>query len=150
MIAPNESKQLRILSFGLEPQEDHWLQRYAQAIHGTLEKAEDDMDLWGKAQKGDFEVCVLGQCSEVPDPSYLIWLLKGVANHSRIIMIYSQVPEDEARRLQRLHASHILQRPVEAKSFAKAIEAAVHRGGEKKESIWSTLGHLFSRKSQKV
>ncbi|MEW6234925.1 MAG: hypothetical protein AB1656_06020 [Candidatus Omnitrophota bacterium] len=152
MIAPRDNEHtLRLLSLGLSSQEKTLVESVAARIGGALHCAKDDMDLWGFARTGRFDLCILAQNEEIHDPSYLIWLLKGLASHSRIILIYSSIAQEEANRLKRYDAPHVLVRPVDAAHLAQAIDAAMNAREEKREGFWARLIRLpGSRKSSKV
>ncbi|RJP19059.1 MAG: hypothetical protein C4527_28025 [Candidatus Omnitrophota bacterium] len=150
MIAPRESV-LHILSIGLQPQEREMLQNFAKESGDDLIFAKNDLDLWNHARNGNFDLCVLAQTEEIPDPSYLIWLLKGLANHSKVVLIFTTLTPELEERLQRFHASRALERPIDSQQLTRAIKNVLNTREEKSDWFWSSISRLFhSRRRAKV
>jgi len=144
MIAPRQEEQaLQVISIGLQSEEQTGLAEIISDLGGELRTALDDLELWSHARYGRFDLCVLGQSKEITDPSYLIWLLKGIANQSRIILIYSTLAPEEAERLKRYHAIYVLQRPIDPDRLAHTIETALNRSSESGLGFWSRISNLI-------
>lgn len=144
MIAPKENEhRIRIVTLGLNQKELALIDGLLKRVKGQLITASDDMDLWGLVRTGEFDLCVLGQGGEIEDPSYLIWLLRGLANHSRIILIYSNISSEEANRLDRFHASYVLQRPVDSAELIHTLESALNGRHERSQrGFWQRVASL--------
>ena len=150
MIAPREDV-LHILSMGILQQEREILQQYATETGSELVLAKDDLDLWNHARNGQFDLCILGQTEEIPDPSYLIWLLKGLANHSKVILVLSTMTSDIEERLERFHASFSLTRPFTGAQLIKAIDQVLNTREERRDGLWASISRFLpSRRHVKV
>ena len=148
MIAPRINEQtLRFISLGLDPKEQELLKHLSSEIPCELQIAQDDLDLWSHARYGSFDVCILGQSEEIPDPSYLVWLLKGIAGESQIILIYSTLNKEEAERLERFDAAFVLKRPVKPDQLTHTIDSALNGKGVRKVGFWSKLSGLLAHRS---
>ncbi len=145
MIAPRTNENLlHILSFGLLSQEKNVLDKIAKESGFQLTYAKDDLELWNHARSGHYDLCILGQAEEIPDPSYLIWLLKGLSTHSKMILIYSELTPEINERLKRFHASYVIERPIDPHRFMVTVESALNSGEIRKDGLWSSLSCLFS------
>ncbi len=150
MIAPRENK-LRFLLMGLQPSEDEILQQYARKTDCEMVFTKDELDLWNHARNGQFDLFILSQTDDIPDPSYLIWLLKGLANHSKVILVLSQVTAEIEERLDRFHASYALERPIRPEQLEQAIDTVLHSREEKENGVWNFVSRIFPhRKHVKV
>jgi len=114
MIAPNDgSRALYILTIGLLPEEEEYFQNLVLKKGGEFKKAHDELDVWNQARRANFDVFVVGQCEHIEIPSYLVWLLKGIASQANIIVIYSNITAEERKRLENTECVHVLQRYYE-------------------------------------
>jgi len=152
MIAPRDNDHpLSILVIGLLPDEEKFLQNLVRQAGGELKKAHDDLDVWNQARSKKFDVFVLGQCEQIEIPSYLIWLLKGIANQSNIILLYSTITQDEKKRLDHSNSVHILQRPIDTNSLLNEVEEIYSGRAEKHDNFWNMLSRFNPlRKREKV
>ncbi len=137
----NSNRSVRIMTIGLQPSEIKNLQKIAHEAGGIVHIARNDLDLSSQAHLYQFDLYVFGQCEEIPNPSYCMWLLKGVATHCGVILIYSSLPKEEQKRIGRFHATHVLGRPVDPHLLAKTVDSALNDTGENRESLWSALTH---------
>ncbi len=143
MIAPNDKNNaLRILAIGLLPEEEKFLQNLVRQNGGELKQAHDDLDVWNKARSEPFDVFVLGQCEQIDTPSYLIWLLKGIANQSNIILIYSKITAEEQKRLNHSNSVHVLQRPIDVQTLMAEVEDIYSGRAERQDHFWSLLARF--------
>lgn len=140
MTASQGSHQtVRFIALGLQSQEIECLQKIAHETGGIVHVARNDLDLSSQAHLYHFDLVVIAQSEEIPDPSYGLWLLKGVATRCGVILIYSTLPQEEQKRISRLRNAYILGRPVDPQQLAKTVDAALHESGETRESFWSVL-----------
>ncbi len=140
-VSQNSNYSVRIMTIGLQPAEIESLQKIAHDAGGIVHIARNDLDLSSQAHLYHFDLYVFGQSEEIQNPSYCMWLLKGVATHCGAILIYTTLPKEEQKRIGRFHATHVLGRPVDPRLLAKTVDAALHDSGESKESLWSVLIH---------
>lgn len=148
MIAPREQNQnLRFVSLGLSQQEQQILEQAATQIGGVTVHANTDMELWNQARVSQFDLYIIGQSQDTPNPSYLIWLLKGIANHDRIILIYTSRHQEETERLKRYDAMYVLDRPIDPHRLSRMLESAIDRADHPPRiGLFSRLSNLFGRK----
>lgn len=149
MIAPRE-KAYQVLSLGLQPQEQSVLEKICAHGNGEWNAVNDEMDLYRIAQTGTTVICVIGQSDTVPEPSYIAWLLREIVSPSRIVLLYSSLSEEEAKKVERYKVSNVLNRPLDPRHLARAIDAAFQVREERKESLFSSLSRLNPFRRQSV
>jgi DNA-binding NtrC family response regulator len=146
MIAPkNNAKSKSILMLGLQKQELELISKITAQLNINAETVQNDMDLWNHAQKNTHDLYILGQTDQIPDPSYLIWLLKGLSHNSKFILTYSNMNDDEKHRLDRYHAFSIFKRPIVANRLYDAIWSALNESTVQKSDFWSIVSGLNPR-----
>ncbi len=140
MIAPNDNTtKKRILALGLQAGEAELVNQIADNLGVIADIAQNDLDLWDHAQSCHYDLYILGQSEEIPNPTYLIWLLKGVAVRCKFILIYSTPPENVEHRDEIYKISN---RPVVGKQLLDAVWSALketHIGENRFGSILSRL-----------
>lgn len=123
MIAPREY-EFRVLSIGLQHQEQRAVAALCNQLGGKYEDSIDEMDLYRMAQTGIAPVCIIGQSEKNQEPTYLVWLLKGIINPNKTILIYTSFNEEESKKLERFGAENVLIRPIDPQRLARMIESA--------------------------
>ncbi len=146
MIAPREPEgYARILALGLNESERSLLQQFLTEIGGELTAVETDLDMWSLARSSHYDLCIAGQCESVPNPSYLIWLLKGITQQSRIVLVVSETSGCEIQQLDASHIAGIFQRPIAPVKFIQTIESALVRNETPSPGWFSSITNLFQR-----
>ncbi len=139
----------RILTLGLNDQEKTNIEKIASSLGGVVTNVDTEMELLKYAETNHFDICMVGQSDNVPEPSYIIWLLKGITKQSRMIVLYSSLSSEEEKKVLRYEVSNILQRPVKSGEVTKAIESILTHNHDS-ISLWETiLSFIFpSRKAE--
>ena len=149
MKTPHEDEPaLRILSIGLLSEELTLLKRIVSNQNGTIITASDDLDLWNHARYKNYDLCILGQSDTVSSPSYILWLLKGIFQYSRILSIYSSITQEEMNRLKRYNVPAALHRPISVETMAQAVESILDGSTERREKRRSILAHFIPTRLQ--
>lgn len=141
MIAPREYA-FRVISIGLQHEEQRDVASIAAQLGGKYEDAIDEMDLCRLAQDGASPICIIGQSDKISEPSYLVWLLKGIIDSSKAILIYSSMNKEEAAKLDRHEVTNVLSRPVDSNQLGRMLESAIETREGHKESFLSSLSRL--------
>jgi hypothetical protein len=141
MIAPREY-DFRVLSIGLQHQEQRAVAAICSQIGGKYEDSIDEMDLYRLAQSGNAPVCIIGQSEKNPEPSYLVWLLKGIIHPYKTILIYNSFSEEESKKLDRFGAENVLTRPLDPDRLARMMESASIAFEARGESAHFSLSRL--------
>ena len=153
MTSDSENKhKLRILCIGLEPEEYRVIASVSLKHKAVLEIATSELELTERARECDFDLYVLGQTDYMPDTNYLIWLLKDYAEHSRFVLIYSELPPDRVQSLEEFKAYSIIHRPVSNAQLQETFDDTIlgyhdvyERIVEEVEHFWHALGSLFHK-----
>ena len=144
MIAPKEVETgMNVLSIGLQPEEQALVSTLCQEFGGKLHMAKDEIDMNHLARETAVDLCILAQSEAVSDPSYLVWLLRGITSNYHIILIYSSLSEEETERLDRFEATMVLMRPLDREHLKETIANIFSGKTEKRERFWHSLARYL-------
>jgi len=146
-------KPLRILATGLSNEEIKQVENFCANNHGKMSFADSSLDLWSRAEAEACDLCLIGQSSEHQSLSDILWLLKGIAKPSRLILIASNLSLRERKQLRQYQIHHILIRPFHTSLLIETIEKVLNGENSWKERIASfftdSLFHPFSGEAPK-
>ncbi len=136
----------RILTLGLNDQEKTNIEKIASSFGGVATNVETEMDLLQHAETTRFDICMVGQSDNVPEPSYIIWLLKGITKQSRMIVLYSSMTSEEEKKVLRYEVTNILQRPIKSGEVTKTIESILTHNHDS-VGLWEAISNfIFPRR----
>lgn len=136
-----ETKLVRVLTLGVTADEMAMFNRLSNKYPFVFDRAATDFELWQASRNNSYDFAIVGENSEEPQVSYLVWLLKSAIDPSHIVVLQSSLPVEELERLERFEIQSILDRPVDEPALLRAFDRAESpwRGWRKK------LDPLFNR-----
>lgn len=119
------------------------LEKLCAQAGGKLKNHKDEMELLQHVQMNAHSICIIGQSKETPEPTYIVWLLKGMIHSSNIILVYSMLDEVEEKKLHRYGATNILTRPMDPHRLARMVESAFTAPEERTEGLMTAIIRLL-------
>jgi hypothetical protein len=135
---------LKLLAIGLHEKESAFLQRAAEQSGGEYFYAENDMEFLTQARFGIYTVLLMGEKKNVSDPTYLVWLLKGIVRPSCIVLLYSSLADADRKKMKRYGVQAIHLRPFHPQAILQSCQQALMETGPRKNRFVDTLLHLVS------